>query len=297
MGWIAHDILRSSTTQIMLLDDRTAKAVADSHNEPITLAELQHLPHNPCLIEFYRPIEIAEKIKRGIRIRSVAFGRLSDDVTVSAAVMCFYLDQWITLPQTEMRFPGTICVWFGGFARGTMDIAVAKQIGITIGSPMQASVTEECKRIARNLWDFVTMRSINYDRIKRKPMKHPLPGERPQHIQGLRSQLDREVFLLYLSHDGKIPDDEKRDSQPHPPQWGYRREVLGKFHEFVYCAKCGALHRPDLLGRPCRKCGDVVGPRGNIRVEKFWHRPYLVGPEGAPIKDVVRDVHRRKTRK
>lgn len=295
LGWLANDILRGPTTQVMLLDDRTAKAVADSHNEPITLAELQHLPHNPCLVEFYRPIEIAEKIKRGLRVRSVAFGSLSDDVTALAAVICFYLDQWITLPQTGTRFPGKICVWFGGFVRGTMDIAVAKQIGIEIGSPMQASITEECKRVARNLWDFVTMRSINYDRIKRKPAKHPLRADRPQHIQGLHSPLAREVFRLYLTHDAELS--ESGDTRSPASPLAFRTPVPGKFHHHVYCASCGDQHRHDLLGSPCRQCGKIVGPRTNVRVEKYWHHPYLMGPEGAPIKEVVRDVHRKKPRK
>jgi hypothetical protein len=77
---------------------------------------------------------------------------------------------------------------------------------------------------------------------------------------------------------------------------GYRVEVPGKFHEFVYCAKCGDLHRHDLLGQACRECGETVGPRTNVRIEKYWHHPYLAGPPGAPIKEVVRDVHRQKIR-
>ena len=95
LSWCAYDILRSSQTRIMLLDDRTAKAVADSKNEPITAAELQHLPHNPCLIEFYRPIEIAEKIKRDVRLCAVGFESIGDPET-PAAVVSFYLDYWVS---------------------------------------------------------------------------------------------------------------------------------------------------------------------------------------------------------
>ncbi len=189
IGWLAHDILRGPSTQIMLLDDRTAKAVADSINDPITVAELQKLPHNPCIIEFHRPIEIAEKIKHGIRVRGVGFGAFGTEFP--AAIVCFYLDSSVNLSPDGKKFPAVFCVWFGGFVRGTMEPEFGRQVGIEVGSEMQRAITEECKRVARNLWDFVTMRSINYDRIKRKPVKHLPDKDRPQHVQGQRSQVDR----------------------------------------------------------------------------------------------------------
>jgi hypothetical protein len=113
----------------------------------------------------------------------------------------------------------------------------------------------------------------------------------------LRAEFDREVFLLYLSHSSSLQDDEAKRPKPMQGGWGYRVEVPGKFHEFVYCAACGDLHRHDLLGRECRKCGKTVGPRTNLRIEKYWHHPYLAGPPDAPIKEVVRDVHRQKARR
>lgn len=293
LNWCCYGILRNPQTQILLLDDRTAKAVADSKNDAITAAELQHLPHNPCLIEFYRPIEIAEKIKRGLRIRAVGFEAIGDDAA-PAAVVAFYLDYWQKVP-TGTRWPATIGIWFGGYTCLTVDRAVRTQVGIESSTSIDAAITEECERVARNLWDFITMRSIRYDRIKRKPARHPLKGERPHHTQGLHSQLAREVFHLYLVHDAKVS--EPGDVPKGAPLWGYRIEVPGVFHFWVYCARCGDVHRHDLLGSACRKCGEVVGPRANVRIEKRWHPPYHVGPEGAPIKEVVRDVHRRAPRR
>jgi len=38
----------------------------------------------------------------------------------------------------------------------------------------------------------------------------------------------------------------------------------------------------------------VVGPRANLRIEKYWHAPYIAGPANAPIKEVVREVRRKK---
>jgi hypothetical protein len=176
-----------------------------------------------------------------------------------------------------------------------MDNAARIQMGLGSDPVLEQRISDECKRVARNLWDFVTSRSINYDRIKRKPARHLPDRELPQHTQGLRSQLDREVFHLYLTREMSRAEGEH--SRQLPPPWGYRVEVLGKLHHLVYCGKCGDLHRHDLLGTPCRKCGEIVGPRANVRIEKSWHHPYFVGPEGAPVKDVVRDVHRRKVRR
>jgi hypothetical protein len=268
--------------------------VADSSNDQITAAELQHLPHNPCLIEFYRPIEIVGDIKHGVRVRAVGFKSLGD-AAAPAAVVCFYLDYWQPAPQSGARLPTSLGFWYGGCTCATMDNAARIQMGLGSDPVLEQKISDECKRIARNLWDFVTSRSINYDRIKRKPARHLPDRERPQHTQGLRSQLDREVFHLYLTREMSRAEGEH--SRQLPPPWGYRVEVLGKFHHLVYCGKCGDLHRHDLLGTPCRKCGEIVGPRANVRIEKSWHHPYFVGPEGAPVKEVVRDVHRRKVRR
>lgn len=295
LNWCSSDILRSPRTRIMLLDDRTAKSVADSRNDPITATELQHLPHNPCLIEFYHPIEIGENIHRGFRVRAVGFEALGD-ADVPAAVVSFYLDYWVPpVIPTAVRCPATLAVWFGGFTFVTVDNTIRTQFGIEPMSSTEKTFTELCKRVSRNLWDFITMRTIRYDHIRRKPAKHPLVGERPQHTQGLHSQLDREVFHLYLARETNVSEDPT--GKAHRPLWGYRIEVPGVFHEWVYCAQCGRTHTHELLGKPCRTCGDVVGPRTNVRVEKYWHGPHLKGPEGAPIKDVVRDVHRRKPRR
>jgi|GEM_PF-5538119 len=294
LNWCSFDILRNPDTQVMLLDDRTAKAVARSRNQGITAAELQHLPHNPCLIEFYRPIEIAETVKHGVRLRAVGFEAVGTE-EAPAAVVGFYLDYWQAVPQTGTRWPATLGIWFGGFNVVTIDGSARTQIGFEADSITEAGIMEVCKRVGRNLWDFVTSRSINYEAVKRQRHKHPLQGDRPQHIQGLHSKLDREVFFMYLSHDSKAPAEKAAGG--HPSLLPYRFEVLGKFHYHVYCAKCGRQHRHDMLGQPCRKCLDIVGPRANVRVEKFWHQPYVIGPEGAPFKEVVRDVHRKKARR
>lgn len=291
LSWSAVHILQSADTHIMLLDDKTAKAVADSRNSEITAAELQHLPHNPCLIEFYRPIEVAEKVKRGVRLRAVGFEAIGDS-EAPAAVVSFYLDYWQTTTQDGGRFPATICTWFGGFCLTMIDTSVRVQIGFERGSQLETLITDACIRIARNLWDFVTSRSIRYEHVQRKPRHHCGSTSGREHVP--QSIADREVSLLFINHDTKLPaDDSKADRQPLLP-WDHRIEIPGTFHEFVYCAKCGDLHRHDLLGQACRKCGEVVGPRINLRVEKYWHSPYIKGPEGTPLKNVVRDVHDQK---
>ena len=103
LHWCNFQILGGPETLVMLLDDRTAKAVAASKNEPFTAAELQQLPHNPCLIEFYRPIEIAETIKRGVRLRAhVGFTSIGT-IEAPAAVVSFFLDYWESIPSSQQK--------------------------------------------------------------------------------------------------------------------------------------------------------------------------------------------------
>ena len=203
-----------------------------------------------------------------------------------SAVVGFYLDYWESIPHTKARWPATLGIWFGGFTAVTVDGAARKQIGFEPGSSIEGRITKECEKVARNLWDFVTSRSISYDHIKRKKAKHPPVGDHPQHTQGVRSQFDREVFLLYLTHEGKLS--EPGDGRPRQTPWGCRIEVPGSFHEWVYCADCGRTHTHELLGQACRRCGEIVGPRANVLIKKHWQPPYVAGPEGAPVKDVVR---------
>ncbi len=293
LQWCGGDILYNPETQIMLLDDRTATAVAHSKNEPITAAELQHLPHNPCLIEFYRPIEIAETVKRGVRVRAVGFQALGDAEAL-AAVACFYLDYWEPAQWGIPRRPATIALWYGGFEIGFFDEAANTQIGIPFGTAVPANIMDICRRVARNLWDFVTSRSIRYEHVQRKRIRRSGNQDAAKPVAETPAYLDREVTFLFLSRDCNSAEPEDNRSRAIPRPWDHRIEIPGTFHEYVYCAKCGDLHRHDLLGQSCRKCGEIVGPRANLRVEKYWHSPYVKGPEGTPLKDVVRDVHRRK---
>jgi hypothetical protein len=157
---------------------------------------------------------------------------------------------------------------------------------------LEATINGACIRIARNLWDFVTSRSICYEHVQRKP--HRLSGKTTGRISDRQSNSDRHVSLLFISRDSKSPANDNTAHRPPLRPWDHQIEVPGTFHEFVYCAKCGDLHRHDLLGQACRKCGEVVGPRINLRVEKYWHSPYVKGPEGTSLKNVVRDVRYRK---
>lgn len=293
LGWCGYNLALSPATRLMTLDSRTGQAVVDSTNEPITAAELQHLPYPRTFVEFSQPVELCESIRHGVRARGIGLSNYEADGHL-AAIVTWYLDYWVALPMSSGRFPACLHVFFGGgITRPTMDDAAAKAIGITVGSPLCERIVDRSKMAARNLLDFLTMRTLNYERIKRKAAVYPVP--KPQHTQGLMSSLDREVFHLYLAKTLGIS--EVPDGQKHTPQWGYRIEVPGKFHQLIYCAKCGDLHRHDLIGQPCRKCSDVVGPRQNLRVEKSWHPPYVVGPEHTPLKETVYDVKRKRDKR
>jgi len=140
----------------------------------------------------------------------------------------------------------TASAWFGGFQVGNIDDAAYKQIGIERGSITASGMMIALQRVARNLWDFVTSRSIHYERIERKPLKST-KEERSQQPTVNLPLLDRELAFLYLEKNARSAN--KETERCNESTLSYWIEVLGSFHAMVYCAKCNDVHRHDLLGQ------------------------------------------------
>src|SRR5262249_34520833 len=150
--------------------------------------------------EFYRPIEIAESLKRGVRVRAVGFQSIGD-ANAPAATVSIYLDYWEPASKNGARWPATVALWFGGFHVVNIDEAVRTQVGFQGNSVIEAGITETCKHVARNLWDFVTSRSIRYNQVTRKPLRSSAHRQSSNDASESDSQFDRQVTFLYLSDD------------------------------------------------------------------------------------------------
>lgn len=139
-----------------------------------------------------------------------------------------------------------------------------------------------------NLWDFVTSRNVTYRYCHRKPGRVRFLEGRYQHAQGAACVAPRRVVVLGLSREVQVSEPDEQSQGEAGTRLVDRVFVPGCFHRWVYCGTCGDVHRHDLIGQNCRKCGSKVGPRANIRVEKYWHAPHWKGPEDAPVANVVR---------
>ena len=137
------------------------------------------------------------------------------------------------------------------------------------------------------LWDYLTSRNVEQSnhkrtsgclhRIKDKGKKHPGPN---------KAGVPVARHLIYFHHIEPAGKPSMVNGSHHGLM--YKVLVPGTFHRWVYCAKCSDVHRNDLLGQPCRQCGEVVGPVENVRVEKYWHSPHYKGPDDAETRDHVR---------
>lgn len=258
---------------VMVIDSDLAAKIIKSSNYPIDDATLLYVPFPRTFIEFSKPILICNQ-----RFRAASF----------------YADERREIWCASLYYDSNAGIHFshgrtGKIVTSSDDRFVEREFSGT------EPEWEKTYRIAlTNLWDFVTSRSVEIERIKRA--KHVLNRFRELHVQGQHSTLLREVFALSVDRTIKIPEEQAPVAEKRQ-EWAYQVEVPGAFHRWCYCASCGDLHRQDLLGQPCRECGKTVGPKANLVIEKHWHAPHTRGPKDAPLKDVVRHVGKTQKRR
>lgn len=273
MGLAIRELVNGgSPAEVMVSDWRLIDAVLNSkrRREYETL-DLWHVPFPRCWWEFSKPVEIA-----GIKTHAVAFFADPEN-----GISCAALLQKSPVNWNERGFTCYLGQYIYGLCGGVRTSSVE-------GTYKIADENKYLSAIGR-LWDFVTSRNLDYELVKRKRSRVSYLEKQYTHSQG-KNAVVRQVFTLGMNRTIKLPEDPEMRGGQKGSDWGHQIYVPGAFHRWVYCDNCGDVHRHDLIGQPCRDCGKEVGPRKNIRVEKYWHAPHFKGPKDAPVKPAIRQV-------
>ena len=257
------DILQNSSPAELLVSDRKLiEQILASKRGNFDAVDLTYSPFPRCWWEFSRPVQIAT-----VQVYGAFFGSYPELKTAIGGLVTKVRDFYsaFTWGQT----------W--GISTGCADL------------PFRVEDEAIFQGALGRLWDFVTCRNISYERIRRRSGVKKHTEARYRHNQGQNNTAVREVIILDMDRSIQIKDN--TDNSPGTQhQWAFRSLIPGAFHRWVYCETCGDVHRHDLLGQACRKCGEIVGPRANLRIEKYWHAPYYRGPVEAPVRDTVREI-------
>lgn len=148
--------------------------------------------------------------------------------------------------------------------------------------------------IVRNVWRFLTCRNINYD-TKRRPHLKPHPTIHGwTHRQGEKANLPRDYRLIKVDRTVRPYNTGHKATE-----LAFRVHMPAVFRRLVYCKACGDLHRHDLKGTACRKCGRIVGyyqsdrPHTNMNIHEIYVEDYWRGDENDPIQQHARHMKRK----
>lgn len=298
-GAIAHLYVQMFTrpeVELMLLDADLAQKVIASNNTPISGEDLEYLPFDFFFIEFSEPIVFASLNDKTTKAYGVGFYKNSSLGCYTALWACGYVDIEFEATCSFMFAPPDIWRFFiGNKTRRELNMNVINSsYGVLIDDDSATSqeridefyqqfddLEKQVSVATRNIWDFVTCRNIDYEFHKRDNRDLP---KKPKHQQGANDEAPRHYRILKVNK--VIYEKDKNASES--ASLTHSIHIPGAFHKWVYCKKCEAVHRHDLIGLNCRKCDTIVGPTSNIVLKKWWHSDYWIG-EG-PIKTVVREV-------
>jgi len=305
-----HSMLLSSpNTELMVLDADLADKVLLSENTSLTAEDLTCCPFDQCFLEFNRPVVAAEY--NGKQIKSIGVGFYKNYTRNCYSVLWFrdlkdfnmtgepIVDSMLSvtfsppsklqriiiddISKAELGFPhikhGS---YLGGnfFGRGSTD-TMLDDFNRAFHETQDSLLLK-----TRNIWDFVTSRNIDYEIVERGTKD--LSGlRRYQHIQG-KMHVGPRMFKVLKVNKRVERSETSNIGQGNATILGYKEHVPGSFHKWIYCRACERTHRHDLIGKPCRRCGQIVGPVANIEIKKWWHEDYWRG-EGE-LKEVVREI-------
>lgn len=260
---VSDIVVNSHPSELLVSDHKLIESILKSSRGQHDPMDLSKAPFSRCWWEFSKPVHVG-----GVDVRACVFAsNPSLEIAVGGLI-------------AKAGNPYKAYVWgfCHGISTGCCDL------------PFRIDREKEYAEALGRLWDFVTCRNISYEVVRRRSGRLKVLDGRYSHQQGKNSIAIRQVVILGVNRVVKIsdPDDEHKPGPQH--EWAFRSLVPGAFHRWVYCQKCGDVHRHDLIGCPCRKCGEVVGPRANLRIEKYWHEPYYRGPVDATIKETVRVI-------
>lgn len=276
-SYLTGYLLLSPRTKLFLADAALAADVVCSDNAPLQGEDLGHLPFPQTWLEFDEPVPIARGFTRVLNAVAAVF--------YSHASGLRFVSLLAPGGRDELR-ENSVTLLFWGEKLLHLDAPQVLRDSLG-GVDDPAEFETQIRTACRNLYDFLTSRSFDYAKEER-PHKDLTAIKRFRHLQGGLAQGVREYRRVRVN----------REVVGAPPAGAYAEtlaigtetaaEVPGCFHRWVYCRACGDLHRHDLIGRPCRKCAATVGPTANLRVERYWHPPYLRG--SGKIKEYVRHL-------
>jgi hypothetical protein len=276
-------------------DGDLIRDVVGSRNEPLSGEDMDHLPHAQTWVEFDRPVPFATVPEQTMNVQAVGLWSIPDTPLRMAYVLSdvpVELGDIPNLTQTnaERLVHGNAALFLLFWARrrllGTMDAELSTHLGY---DPHKHSFDfygrflTEASTSVKNVYDFLTSRSFDYTKAER-PARDVSKFNRFKHLQGGKSICPRDYRMVHVNkevvHGHGAPSEAIGTS--------CSVEIPGVFHRLVYCKTCGDLHRHDLIGHACRKCGLTVWPSANLRIERYWHSPHKRG--SGPLKEIVRHM-------
>lgn len=272
-------------TNIFLLDDQTiADLIATENDDMICCDDMDHLPFGSFLIELESPTKIVESFE------TVAIGIYAHASKQSFTIV-YYTDKH--LGKIERPFKDTIInapPYKAIFGIDIHRIANRTEEFFTVVDSIHTSqnsnlIESEHTRLlitTHNIWDFITCRNIDYE-AQRRPAYKP-DTKQYKHLQGKNAGLLRDYRLIKVNR--RVAP--YGQTEANASCLAFRIKIPGHFRKMVYCKSCGDLHRHDLIGTPCRRCTQKVGPFSNIDIIRTWVSPHWKGPENRPIQELTR---------
>ena len=296
-----NHMLKRDITELFVIDHDLAVDIVESSNEPLAGDDLENLPFSHSWFEFSKPIEIAVGPKRALNVEAVILAQVEN---YPLRVMSMISDvptkpgpsvQGVDVPILQIHDAVFLVAMSGfGWVSLGIDPGLAEHLGIDVNDWNNdfESLIQAVKVAGRNLYDFVTSRSFDYETRARRA--HDFSKfRRYKHAMKASMLSLRHYKMVAVNRTVESSSTDKRSQEIEASP--YQVKVPGAFHRWVYCQDCGRVHRHDLIGQPCRDCKQQVGPTANIRVEKYWHPPYTRG-HGGPTKREVRHLVERGPR-
>lgn len=284
---LMHDPLIEGN--VMLLDGRLAHEILSSADTgPLTDIDLAHLPYTSVVVELTEPIELrCDEIDWTSQLYALSL--FSDPqrhlyggaMVLKAAFVNSQNDPISTLwplgvihDPVNDRFTHNVDPRLVGLCPVDVLSPNARQRRSADG------LAEIISRHCRKLLLFLTCRNIDYENVTRAAPR----GKAWRHVSA--DATTRELKVIAVNRTEQRLEDSARDRSQESSLL-YREHVCGSFHRWFYCLNCRRVHRHDMIGQPCRRCRQQVGPVSNLIAKTYWHPPHWRGPELAPVKPTV----------
>ena len=284
-------LLHHENTELMMIDSDLLEAVLKSCNETITADDLNYVPFDKMILEFHRPIQLFNK-QPEIKATAVGFYKQVNEDGLGIYTAIWYCGDLRSPERKEIPIAVDAKVAIGfcnnGFHQITYDTPIQDIFHMNLDEgvfdiDILSALNEEIKIKTRNIWDFLTSRNIQYQESTRQTP--PWSKIKKYKHNPELAKLGPRLFKI-IKVNKTIT--EPLEGEGTYPSFSHSVKIPARFHKWVYCKTCTAVHRNDLIGMPCRKCGKQVGPILNLVIKKHWHQAYIFG--AGPLKETVYEV-------